>query len=143
MSSRHFAFIRVFSSRQHLNLMDNPVYSHRRKLLLDDLRLRACPDVCHRYGINHSRLFRRLRPCRRIIICHVKVYISLDAWNLSTARVLPSRYIAANIGLVFLIRLVIKLHRAITFVVSSHPQPCPSKRVKVKPALLINIQPDI
>ena len=93
MSSRLFAFILVFSSLQHLNLMDNPIYSHRRKLLLDDLCLRACPDVCHRYGINHSRLFRRLRPCCRITICHVKVYISLDAWNLSTARVLPSRYI--------------------------------------------------
>ena len=136
-------FSRPISLFQDLNLMDNPINSHRRKLLPDNLCLLACPYISYGYCINHSRLFRRLRPCRRIIICHVKVYISLDAWNLSTARVLPSRYVSVNIGLVFLIRLVIKLHRSITFVVSSHPQPCPSKRIKVKPTLLINIQPDI
>ena len=42
-----------------------------------------------------------------------------------------------------LIRLIGKQHRAIAFVVSSHPQPCSRKRIKVKPALIVHVQPNV
>lgn len=136
-------FSRPISLFQDLNLMDNPINSHRRKLLPDNLCLLACPYISYGYCVNHSRLRCRMRPFRRIIICDIKVCISPDTWDLPTARVLPYRYVSVNIWLVFLIRLVIKLHRSISAIIACYPQPCPSKRIKVKPTLLINIQPDI
>ena len=90
----------LMSLFQDLNLMDNPIYSHRRKLLLDNLCLLACPYISYGYCVNHSRLRCRMRPFRRIIICDIKIYIPLDTWDLPTARVLPSRYVSVNIGLV-------------------------------------------
>lgn len=106
---------------QYFYLVHHTVNAACGELLPCDLRQLFCPDIRYRYCIDHARLHRRLRPQHRILKGYVKVYIAFDARDLAAARVLPPRYITVNIRLEFLIRLIIKPHCAIAFVVSSHP----------------------